>query len=244
MATRVHRPLKVLAFNADGIGRQRYEISKQLQELHIDVALLSETHLKPHKKFFIPNYNFYRTDRFPGRKGGTAVTVRKGITHYYVALPPLVLIEATGVCIPIGNSELRLAAVYKSPDRAWSDADVIKLLSSRHKSVLAGDLNAKHPFWNSAVSKVRSCWSCLIVVNLKSQHHKVPLTSLLRGMVTCSILWFTKMSDCQKSLSLTSWTQITYQSSSTYWIMLRLDIFRTRLKNSQIGSGFKALPLI
>jgi hypothetical protein len=42
MATRVHRPLKVLAFNANGIGRQRYELSKQL---HIDVALLSEAHL-------------------------------------------------------------------------------------------------------------------------------------------------------------------------------------------------------
>jgi hypothetical protein len=58
MATRVHRPLKVLAFNANGIGRQRYELSKQLQELRIDVALLSETHLKPYEKFFIPNYRF------------------------------------------------------------------------------------------------------------------------------------------------------------------------------------------
>jgi hypothetical protein len=45
-----------------------------------------------------------------------------------------------------------LAAVYKSLCRVWSDADVIELLSFRHKSVLAGDLNAKHPFWNSAVS--------------------------------------------------------------------------------------------
>jgi exonuclease III len=79
MATRVHRPLKVLAFNANGIGRQRYELSNQLQELRIDVALLSETHLKPHERFFIPNYHFYRNNRFPGRKGGTADAVRKGI---------------------------------------------------------------------------------------------------------------------------------------------------------------------
>jgi hypothetical protein len=77
MATRVHRPLKVLALSANGIGRQRCELSKQLQKLHIDVALLSETHLKPHERFFIPNYHFYRTDRFPGRKGGTAVAVKK-----------------------------------------------------------------------------------------------------------------------------------------------------------------------
>jgi hypothetical protein len=152
MATRVLRPLKVLAFNANGIGRQRYELSKQMHELHIDVALLSETHLKPHEKFFIPNYHFYRTDRFPGRKGGTAVAVRKGIPHSYVDLPPLVLVEATGVFIPILNSEVLLAAVYKSPGCAWSDADTRELLNLRHKLVLTGDLNAKHPFWNSAVS--------------------------------------------------------------------------------------------
>jgi hypothetical protein len=58
MATRVYRPLKVIALNANGIGRQRYELSKHLQDLHVDVALFSETHLKPHRRFFIQNYHF------------------------------------------------------------------------------------------------------------------------------------------------------------------------------------------
>jgi hypothetical protein len=61
------------------------------------VALLSDTHLKPHERFFTPNYHIYRTDRFPGRKGGTAVAVRKGIPHNHADLPPLVSIEATGL---------------------------------------------------------------------------------------------------------------------------------------------------
>jgi hypothetical protein len=91
------------------------------------VTLLSETHLKPHERFFIPNYHFYWTDRLPGRKGGTAVAVRKCIPHDLVALPPLVSIEATSVCIPIGNSEVLLAAVYKSPGHAWNDADITEL---------------------------------------------------------------------------------------------------------------------
>jgi hypothetical protein len=43
-----------MAFNANGNGRQRYELSKQLQDLHIDVAPLSETHLKPHERFLVP----------------------------------------------------------------------------------------------------------------------------------------------------------------------------------------------
>jgi hypothetical protein len=33
--------LKIIAFNANGIWRRRYELSKHLQDLHIDVALLS-----------------------------------------------------------------------------------------------------------------------------------------------------------------------------------------------------------
>jgi hypothetical protein len=82
----------------------------------------------------------------------TAVAVRKGIPHNHVDLPPLVSVESTGVCIPIGNSEVLLTAVYKSPGRASSDADIIEPLSFRRKSILAGDLNAKHPFWNSIVS--------------------------------------------------------------------------------------------
>jgi hypothetical protein len=65
MAARFHRPLKVIAFNKNGIWRRRCELTKQLQDLHIDVVLLSETHLKRHERFFIPNYHFYQTGGFP-----------------------------------------------------------------------------------------------------------------------------------------------------------------------------------
>jgi hypothetical protein len=114
MATRIQRPIKVIAFNANGTGRQRYELSKELEDLHLDVALFSETHLKPHERFFIPNYHLYQIDRYSGRKGGTAVIVGKGIPHNHVDLPP-VSVEATGVSIPISNRKILLAAVYKSP---------------------------------------------------------------------------------------------------------------------------------
>jgi hypothetical protein len=56
------------------------------------------------------------------------------------------------VWIPIGNINVLLAAVYKSPGHAWNDADITELLSFRHKLLLAGDLNAKQPLWNSVDS--------------------------------------------------------------------------------------------
>jgi hypothetical protein len=152
MVTKVHRPLKVIAFNANYIGRQRYEPGKQLPDLKVDVCLFSETHLKPRERFPLPNYYFHQTDRFPGRKGGTAVAVRKGVPHTNVDLPPLASVEATGVCILFGNNVFFLAAFYKSPRRVWGEADITEILGFRNRSALASDLNAKNPCWNSAVS--------------------------------------------------------------------------------------------
>jgi hypothetical protein len=58
------------------------------------------------------------------------------------------------VCILIYISEIFVAAVHKSPGRAWIDADIFQVLSRRHKSVLASDLNVKNRVWNSGVSEL------------------------------------------------------------------------------------------
>jgi hypothetical protein len=50
--------------------------------------------------------------------GGTAVAAKKAISHTYVDLPPLLSVEATGVCIVIGHTDMLLASLYKSPLRA------------------------------------------------------------------------------------------------------------------------------
>jgi hypothetical protein len=46
MATRIHKPFKVIAFNANGNGQQRFELSKQLRDHRTHVAL-GETFLIP-----------------------------------------------------------------------------------------------------------------------------------------------------------------------------------------------------
>jgi hypothetical protein len=80
MASRVHRLLKIIAFNANGIGRQRHELSKQLQDLRIEVACFLR-HIRNSSE--VLHYKLPRLSKgpIPGRKGGTAVTVRKGIPH-------------------------------------------------------------------------------------------------------------------------------------------------------------------
>jgi hypothetical protein len=71
--------------------------------------------------------------------------------HSNVDRLPLVSVEAAGICIYIGNCDILLAAVYKSPWHNLSDTDITKLLSFRNKCILAGALNAEHPFWNTTV---------------------------------------------------------------------------------------------
>jgi hypothetical protein len=90
LVSRVHRPLKAIAFNANGIGKQSHGLSKQLEDVCIDVDLFLMTRLKSHQRVFSPNLHIYRKDRCPDRKGGTAVAVRKDIPHSHVDLPLLV----------------------------------------------------------------------------------------------------------------------------------------------------------
>jgi hypothetical protein len=139
-----NRPLKIIACSANGIGRQGYKVRKQLQGLRMDVALFSETQLKPCMGFDIPK-SIYQTDREDRHKGPTAIAVNKGITHTCIDLPPFLSVEATGVCIPIGNTYVFLAVVSKSTQRLWTDTHITELLGFRNKYILAGDLNAKFP---------------------------------------------------------------------------------------------------
>jgi hypothetical protein len=64
----------------------------------------------------------------------------------------------------------------------------------------------------------------------------------LREMVTyCWTLWFNRLSGFQVWLFLVSWTQITYQKYSTYWITSKLGTFRIPLKKITDWERFQSL---
>jgi hypothetical protein len=96
MAATVHKPLKVVALIVNGISGQAYDLRKEMQDLKINVALYSETLLKPHMRFYITNYHIYRNDLLNGNKDRTALAVKKEIPLTYVDLPPLLLLEQQG----------------------------------------------------------------------------------------------------------------------------------------------------
>jgi hypothetical protein len=101
-----------------------------------------------------------------------------------------------------------LAALCKSPGHAWNDADITELLNCRHKSLLGGDLNAKHTFWNP---------SGLILLNLlhinefKISAPQCPPYNSPEG--NGDVLDIVVHRNVR--MSLIFWTQITHQSFST-----------------------------
>mgnify|MGYP003623267833 FL=1 len=145
-----NRPLKLLAFNADGIISQKYELCELIQSEKSDIILLNETHLKPHHRFNVPNFTTYRIDRLTqDGGGGTAILVKSGIPHQHFDLPPLISIEATAIQLQIGGKYTLIVSVYKQPRTALAVQDITELTTLADKVILAGDLNAKHANWNS-----------------------------------------------------------------------------------------------
>jgi hypothetical protein len=71
------RHLKIIVFNDNGIGRQVYEVRKQVEDFKIDVALFSDTYLKSHTMFYIPNCDFIALAVKKGTKAELPLQLRK-----------------------------------------------------------------------------------------------------------------------------------------------------------------------
>lgn len=145
---KITRHICLTFWNADGVYEQKPELKYFLKDHHIDIMLMNETHLKPHHTFRISNYSIIRTDR-PGIKGGTAIMYKNQLPAQQIDIPPLQTLEATGIKLFTQNFHIILIAAYKPPDIPLNPADIRSLSSLGQHVIIAGDLNCKHPHWNS-----------------------------------------------------------------------------------------------
>ncbi|CAH2097930.1 unnamed protein product [Euphydryas editha] len=116
--------------------------------------LVQETLLKPsHRNPNIQNYRIIRNDRATARGGGTVIYYKRSLHCVPLDPPPLEGIEASMCQVSLtGHQPITIASVYLSPDKPLVESDVRSLLAMSNSVILAGDLNAKHPHWNSRVS--------------------------------------------------------------------------------------------
>ncbi|GLV46069.1 hypothetical protein CBL_05155 [Carabus blaptoides fortunei] len=97
----------------------------------------------------IRNYILYRKDR-AGAKGGTAIYVKGNLDHSETALPPLQHLEANAVVLNTASLRpIQIVSAYQQPTKNILPTDFDAILSSPLPTLIAGDLNAKSPAWNS-----------------------------------------------------------------------------------------------
>ncbi|GJQ70782.1 hypothetical protein Trydic_g710 [Trypoxylus dichotomus] len=135
-------------WNTQGIAKKKDELRAFITNNEIDVAPLAETFLKASHTLNIPNYITYRTDRNIQPGGGTAILVRKEIKHHSIGTNTT-KIETTAVQIYTKIGIIALFAAYSSPQNDREEADIDAVFNSHHPTILSGDLNSKHPQWNS-----------------------------------------------------------------------------------------------
>lgn len=145
------KSLTIMTWNANSVRGKKAELSQFIIDHGCDVCLLSETFLKPHLKFKLANLSTYRIDR-DTHGGGVAILVRRGIEHHEIVLPALTSLEALGVVVQTGVGPLRVITAYKSPKTTLDTADLDLLFHDPIPTILAGDLNSKHPAWNSRIT--------------------------------------------------------------------------------------------
>jgi len=70
--------IRIFTWNSNGVSQHKLQLAQFLLDNHIDVVLLSKTHLKHKYSFQLRGYSFYGTNHPDGKAhGGT------GILHYH-----------------------------------------------------------------------------------------------------------------------------------------------------------------
>lgn len=159
--------LRLGFFNANGLKSQRDEIATFLRDHRIDVMLIQESFLKPHVRDpKIANYRLVRNDRSRCHKGGTLIYYKGSLHCIPMDPPPLKHLEVSVCRLGMtGHSAVTLVSAYLPPSpntaseaHAINNAirdDLNSIFGLSDSVILAGDLNAKHPAWNSSTTNPR-----------------------------------------------------------------------------------------
>lgn len=145
------KEISIISWNAAGISNKFMEFQDLIEDKNIDIFLLQETFLKPNKKFGIPNYKIYRTDRLDGKCGGTLIGIKKNLIHRRIENFKTKVIEHTIIELDMHNGEKYfIISLYLSPshrDYKIIEEDLNLIFKNRRQIISGGDLNSKNSVW-------------------------------------------------------------------------------------------------
>lgn len=79
MALHNNTNLNIIYWNCQSLYHKATEVFDHIVKENVDVALLSETWLKPKHNLSLQNYSIYRADRIENEHGGVAIIIRNSI---------------------------------------------------------------------------------------------------------------------------------------------------------------------
>lgn len=134
-------------WNANGLKSKRSALVEFLSRNKIDIASITETHLKNSETFKIPGYEIYRNDRkHTHSSGGVAILIKKNLKHNPIILPLTILMEAVAINLVTDKHDLRVISAYNPPNKKIQNSDLPKLFNNT-PTILLGDLNSKNTIW-------------------------------------------------------------------------------------------------
>lgn len=142
--------LVVTTWNADSIRHKKTELENFIKDRNIDIILLQETYLKPQDNFKIPNYQIYRKDRLNKPGGGVAIAIKNRIDHFLAENHSTANTESITVKVKINDRRtLKVTSIYIPPANNLGEDELRRIFEGGDQVLVGGDLNAKHPSWNS-----------------------------------------------------------------------------------------------
>ncbi|GFR04977.1 putative RNA-directed DNA polymerase from transposon X-element [Trichonephila clavata] len=144
-----HASLQITSWNAQALRSCVHELEELINDWNPDVTLVQETQLRPCNKVEIPNFNFYQTDRLTHGGGGTAIFIKRSISHHQIFIPSQSF-ENMAIILNRSNAKpITIVSVYRPhPPIKINEQDLQQFFRNRDCCLIIGDFNAKHRYWN------------------------------------------------------------------------------------------------
>ena len=173
----VRENVSIANWNACSLRSKHIELLDFLNTKEVDIAIITETHLKPEVNVFIPDFRLLRFDRTSARGGGVAVAVRRNIDCRLLPNFQLKFIEAIGIEVRTPFGPITIIAAYCPKQASKHDgtsallrSDLAKLTRRRSKYIIAGDLNARHEVWGN---QRRNRNGSILAEDLETGHYNI-----------------------------------------------------------------------
>lgn len=138
--------LKILHININSVNSKIKELKHLTTKNNYDLVLLNETKLDTDKTPpTIPNYQCYYKNR-TANGGGVAIYIKSSLDAKEMN------IKSTYETVALEIGEILIIAVYNPKVGGIKDNEIMQLINSHPRSIIIGDLNARHPLWGDTKS--------------------------------------------------------------------------------------------